>query len=40
MEEFDVAVGLIMGTKIRKIGVPVTVQITGNYTNQLECTGK
>jgi len=37
VEEFDVAVGLIMETKVRKIGVPVTVQITGNYKSAGVC---
>ena len=32
VEEFDVAVGLIMDIKIRKIIIPVTLQITGNYS--------
>jgi hypothetical protein len=36
VEEFGVAVGLIMGIKTRKILRIVTVQNTGNYTNQLE----
>ena len=40
VEEFGVAVGLIMEIKRRKILLPVTVQITGNYTNQLEYTEK
>ena len=40
VEEFGVAVGLIMEIKIRKMLIPVTFQITDNYTNQLEYTEK
>jgi hypothetical protein len=41
VEEFCVAVDLIMGEKkIKKILMPVTVQITGNSTNQMEYTEK
>jgi hypothetical protein len=40
VEEFGIAVDLIMAIKIRKILIPVTVKITGNYTNQLEYTEK
>jgi hypothetical protein len=40
VEGFGVSVGLIMEIKIRKMLLPVTVQITGNYTNHLEYTEK